>query len=75
MELAAMNDSEADARTIHEIIHRQFERMTWTAGGVPDVAKFKNDFLSNAALYPSARPVAEDPAAGPEHLRLPADAT
>lgn len=52
-----MDNSEADVRAIQEIIQRQFASMTWAAGACPDIAKFKNDFLSEALLYPSARPV------------------
>jgi hypothetical protein len=52
-----MHDPEADVRAIQELIHRQFASMTWKAGYSPDLAKFKADFLADADLYPSARPL------------------
>jgi Putative lumazine-binding len=53
-----MDDTEADVRAIRELVQRQFESMTWAAGANPDVTKFKKDFLADARLYPSARPLA-----------------
>ena len=53
-----MGDADADVRAIRELVQRQFASMTWAEGGSPDVAEFKNDFVANAKLYPSARPLA-----------------
>jgi hypothetical protein len=52
-----MNGRAADLRAIRDLIDRQFASMTWSAGGGPDTAMFRNDFLPGAPLYPSARPV------------------
>lgn len=46
-----------DVRAIRDIIDRQFASMSWSAGGGPDTATFRNDFLPGTPLYPSARPV------------------
>jgi hypothetical protein len=52
-----MNNSATDVRAIRELIHRQFASMTWKTGGSPDLRLFKDDFLADAVLYPSARPL------------------
>ena len=46
-----------DVRTIRALIARQFESMSWSEGCSPDLAAFEADFLADAPLYSSARPV------------------
>jgi hypothetical protein len=52
-----MEKRAADFRAIRNLINRQFASMSWSATAGPDTATFKSDFLPNAPLYPSARPV------------------
>lgn len=51
-----MTEQAADLVAIRGIIDRQFESMTWSAGGGPNIAMFKSDLLPGAPLYPAARP-------------------
>jgi len=46
-----------DVRAIRALIARQFGSMSWIADGAPDLAAFEADFLAEAPLYASARPV------------------
>lgn len=52
-----MDDSAIDARIIRELINRQFASMTWKTGEGPDLESFERDFLTEAVLYPSVRPL------------------
>jgi len=52
-----MEGEAADLRAIRDLINRQFASMSWTATTGPDTATFRSDFLPDAPLYPSARPV------------------
>jgi hypothetical protein len=52
-----MDGRAADLRAIRDLVDRQFASMSWSAGGRPDTAAFRNDFLPGAPLYSSARPV------------------
>ena len=52
-----MEGEAADLRAIRDLIDRQFASMSWTATVGPDTATFRSDFLPDAPLYPSARPV------------------
>jgi hypothetical protein len=52
-----MEGNAADLLAIRDIITRQFASMSWTATAGPDSATFRRDFLPDALLYPSARPV------------------
>lgn len=53
-----MTDSKnQDLDAIRALIGRQFKSMSWNEGKLPDWASFAGDFLPEAALYASARPV------------------
>jgi len=52
-----MEGAAADLQAIRDLIDRQFASMSWTAMAGPDTATFSSDFLPDAPLYPSARPV------------------
>ena len=47
---------DADVHEIRELIARQFKSMSWAEGSAPDWARFNQDFLPGALLFPSARP-------------------
>jgi hypothetical protein len=51
-------DPSSDRDAIRDIIARQFRSLSWEAGGGPEWAAFRGDFLPGAVLYPSARPAA-----------------
>jgi hypothetical protein len=53
----AMERQEGDLKAIRNLIGRQFASMSWTDATGPDFAAFESDFLQDASLYPSARPV------------------
>ncbi len=46
-----------DIEDIQALVSRQFQSMSWQAGGQPDAAQFAGDFHADALLYPSARPL------------------
>lgn len=46
-----------DVRAIEDLIARQFASMSWKTGAAPDLEKFGGDFLPDASLFASARPV------------------
>lgn len=46
-----------DVQAIRALIARQFASMSWGEGGSPDLAAFESDFLADAQLFSSARPV------------------
>ncbi|WP_072385073.1 DUF4440 domain-containing protein [Hyphomicrobium sp. CS1BSMeth3] len=46
-----------DVRAIEDLIARQFASMSWKTGAAPDLEKFGSDFLPDASLFASARPV------------------
>ena len=50
-------DPDSDLQAIRALIGRQFASMSWNADGAPDWAGFKNDFIPDAQLFPSARPL------------------
>lgn len=52
-----MEVSDNDVTAIRDVILRQFASMTWAKSASPDLQTFKDDFLANAALYPSSRPL------------------
>ena len=54
----AANDERDDIRAIEAIVARQFSILSWTPGATADWQAFAADFRPEAALYPSARPVA-----------------
>ncbi len=51
------DDEDEDIRMIRAIAARQFRSMSWREGEKPDSAAFMADFVPNAPLYASARPV------------------
>ena len=51
------SDEDRDFRAIRSLIARQFKSMSWEEGQTPDWAAFKADFVSEAPLYASARPL------------------
>lgn len=54
-----MDERETDDEAqIRALIARQFSSLSWKAGGEPDWLAFRKDFLPEARLLPSARPVA-----------------
>ena len=46
-----------DRRAIEAIIARQFASLKWRPGTSADWAAFTADFVSEASLYPAARPI------------------
>jgi hypothetical protein len=46
-----------DVREIEALIARQFASLSWTPGRAADWDAFASDFVPEAALFPSARPV------------------
>ena len=46
-----------DEAAIEAIIQRQFESMSWNADTPPGLDAFRSDFLPDAQLFPSSRPV------------------
>lgn len=50
-------NGDQDIKAIRALIGRQFRSMSWTEGEAPDWAAFARDFLPEAVLYASARPV------------------
>lgn len=51
------SDQTTDVRAIEEIIERQFSSLSWRPGATADWDTFVSDFLTDAPLYPAARPV------------------
>jgi hypothetical protein len=47
----------SDIEAIRALIARQFASMSWKANAAPDWRMFKSDFLPQAVLYASTRPV------------------
>lgn len=53
-----MSDArEEDRRAIHDLVRRQFASLTWSADRDADWQSCGADFLPDAVLYPSARPL------------------
>lgn len=50
-------DKTADEQAIEAVIERQFGSLSWTPGESADWDTFMSDFLPDAPLYPSKRPV------------------
>ncbi|MFK0162258.1 hypothetical protein [Rhizobium sp. NPDC090279] len=50
-------DVNPDIEAIRALVERQFKSMSWMQGGMPDWAAFTVDFVPQAPLYASARPV------------------
>ncbi|MFY9625332.1 MAG: hypothetical protein WAL40_00860 [Rhodoplanes sp.] len=50
-------NQESDIEAIRALIARQFASVSWKANAAPDWRMFKSDFLPQAVLYASARPV------------------
>lgn len=48
---------ERDLKAIRDLIGRQFASVTWTEDQAADWSAFAADFLSDAPLFPAARPV------------------
>lgn len=57
------NSEDQDIKAIRALIGRQFKSLSWAQGGAPDLAGFTRDFVPDAALYASARPVRAQSAA------------
>lgn len=53
----ATNERRDDVQAIEAIIARQFSSLSWAPGASADWQAFTADFLREAVLYPSARPV------------------
>lgn len=51
------SDRDKDVQAIRSLIARQFTNISWREGKAPDWAAFGKDFLPEASLYPSARPL------------------
>jgi hypothetical protein len=51
------SDQEKDVQAIRSLVARQFRSTSWEEGKTPDWAAFKKDFLPEAPLYASARPL------------------
>lgn len=47
----------SEIRAIQTLVERQFECFSWQDGGTPDRVAFLADFVSEARLFTSARPV------------------
>ncbi len=54
--MAAIDESD-DARAIRALIGAHFQGLRWAPGTSPDWDAFASDFLSDASLFPAARPV------------------
>ncbi len=53
-----MTDAVADdVEAIRALIARQFASLSWQVGETPDLETFRGDFVENALLFASARPV------------------
>lgn len=52
-----MTDDDNGDAEIRELVARQFASMSWPPGGGPDWISFRDDFLPDAKLYASRRPV------------------
>ena len=53
------SENSADVRAIEALIARQFASLTWKDGRGGDWEAFSADFVTEARLYPAARPVRE----------------
>ncbi|MEY9534974.1 hypothetical protein ABIA19_004827 [Sinorhizobium fredii] len=51
------SDRDKDVQAIRSLIARQFKSISWREGKTPDWAAFEKDFLPEAPLYASARPL------------------
>ncbi|ACP22891.1 conserved hypothetical protein (plasmid) [Sinorhizobium fredii NGR234] len=51
------SDRDKDVQAIRSLVARQFNSISWREGETPDWAAFERDFLPDAALYASARPL------------------
>lgn len=50
-------NSDRDVQAIRALIERQFASMSWKVEGEPNWGLFTDDFLPDAQLFPSARPL------------------
>jgi len=51
------DEKDQDRRMIEALIARQFASLNWTPSAPADWSTFASDFVPEATLYPSARPI------------------